>query len=241
MSLVDVQRGISFGATADELCQRDYCRVLSMERAAVSSSLPTILEAMHGFGYCFGSTREMLKGIADGLGCKIDDVVFLRVNSDVDSGEFFIDLNSADFMIVKTYHRYNSVLLAVDRTTINTKWIKSLYPLDSEDNLAEDTTVTTAYKDNLKHDDDKCRLDLVEPSLIEAVGWIRTFGIKKYPEVYGYKKLEPWRIMGALLRHINAYRKGEKYDKESGYSHLWHAACNLMFLIELEREDNEKS
>lgn len=97
------------------------------------------------------------------------------------------------------------------------------------------------YKDDLKHDDDKCRLDLVEPSLIEAVGWIRTFGIKKYPEVYGYKKLEPWRIMGALLRHINAYRKGEKYDAESGYSHLWHAACNLMFLIELEREDTNAS
>lgn len=98
------------------------------------------------------------------------------------------------------------------------------------------TPVAPTYKDDLKHDDNKCRMDLVEPSLMEAVGWIRTYGIQKYPEVYGYKKLEPWRIMGALLRHINAYRSGEKVDAESGYSHLWHAACNLMFLIEMERE-----
>lgn len=37
----------------------------------------------------------------------------------------------------------------------------------------------------------------------------------------------------ALLRHINAYRMGEVNDKETNLNHLAHAACNLMFLFEL--------
>jgi hypothetical protein len=29
---------------------------------------------------------------------------------------------------------------------------------------------------------------------------------------------------------------GEETDKESGMPHLWHAACNLMFLIDLDKQ-----
>ena len=40
------------------------------------------------------------------------------------------------------------------------------------------------------------------------------------------------------MRHFEAYRSGEKNDPESGMPHLWHVACNIMFLIELERCGN---
>jgi hypothetical protein len=92
-----------------------------------------------------------------------------------------------------------------------------------------------------KADSGKTRLDLVSPTFIEAVGKIRTFGVQKYGDGDSWKKVEPQRYMAALLRHINAYRMGEEIDKESGMSHLWHAACNLMFLIDLdERKDTKR-
>lgn len=92
-----------------------------------------------------------------------------------------------------------------------------------------------------KADNGKTRLDLVSPTFIEAVGKIRTFGVQKYGDSDSWAKVEPKRYMAALLRHINAYRMGEDTDRESGLPHLWHAACNLMFLIDLdERKDKTK-
>ena len=85
-----------------------------------------------------------------------------------------------------------------------------------------------------KADNGKTRLDLVSPTFIEAVGKIRTFGVQKYGDSDSWAKVEPQRYMAALLRHINAYRMGEETDRESGMPHLWHAACNLMFLIDLD-------
>lgn len=91
-----------------------------------------------------------------------------------------------------------------------------------------------------KADNGKTRLDLVSPTFIEAVGKIRTFGVQKYGDSDSWAKVEPKRYMAALLRHINAYRMGEELDKESGMPHLWHAACNLMFLIDLDGANGGK-
>lgn len=91
--------------------------------------------------------------------------------------------------------------------------------------------------DENKHDGNKVRLDLVEPSFIEAVGRIRTYGVKKYKEEQSWRKVEKSRYIAAAMRHFEAYRKGEIYDPESGFPHLWHCACNLMFLIEMEGEE----
>ena len=33
----------------------------------------------------------------------------------------------------------------------------------------------------------------------------------------------------------------ETVDRESGYSHLWHAACNLAFMISLEDQEIGKA
>lgn len=42
--------------------------------------------------------------------------------------------------------------------------------------------------DENKFDGEKIRLDLVEPSLIEAIGKIRTYGVKKYTDEQSWKK-----------------------------------------------------
>jgi len=40
------------------------------------------------------------------------------------------------------------------------------------------------------------------------------------------------RLVGASLRHIFAWIAGEEKDPESGISHIAHATCNLVFLLE---------
>lgn len=69
---------------------------------------------------------------------------------------------------------------------------------------------------------------------LNQVAKVLTFGAKKY-------RRDTWRTLvdaetryeDALDRHINAWKRGEDVDSESGLGHLEHAVCNLLFLIEL--------
>lgn len=92
----------------------------------------------------------------------------------------------------------------------------------------------------IKHDNGKNRLELIEPEFIEGIGKIVTFGAAKY-QPHNWKKAsspeDRDRIFGALLRHLLAYHKGDHIDDETGESHLYHAACNLMFLDYFDRQD----
>ncbi len=97
--------------------------------------------------------------------------------------------------------------------------------------LSESTPVS------YKYDAGKPRLSLVPPSLIEAVGIIRTYGTVKYNnDPDGWRKVEPDRYVDAMMRHLVEYLKDrQSVDKESGYPHLWHLACNVAFLIEMQK------
>lgn len=86
-----------------------------------------------------------------------------------------------------------------------------------------------------KADQGKPRPTLVPVSLIWAVTAIREFGTKKYKDQDNWRQVEPQRYRDALYRHWLAYVGGEERDPESGYPHLWHCACNLAFLIEMEK------
>ena len=91
-----------------------------------------------------------------------------------------------------------------------------------------------------KDDSDKLRFDLIPPILLKAVATILTFGAKKYSP-NNWQRLGNFneRFTGALMRHLNAWRDGEKIDQESGQPHLWHIACNVAFLIWKEYNTNE--
>jgi hypothetical protein len=83
----------------------------------------------------------------------------------------------------------------------------------------------------VKYDNNKLRYDLIEPEFLEGLAKILSLGAKKYSDG-NWKNVNPFkdRYYAALLRHIQAWRKGELIDSESGESHLYHAACCLMFL-----------
>ena len=90
--------------------------------------------------------------------------------------------------------------------------------------------------DGLKHDGGKPRLDLVPPEIIEAVGTVMTHGAEKYGEA-SYRDVEPKRYRAALMRHICKWLKDPHgIDEDSGLPHLWHIACNVAFLCELDKE-----
>jgi hypothetical protein len=93
--------------------------------------------------------------------------------------------------------------------------------------------------DTAKADKGKVRPTLVPPSLMLAVAAVREYGCQKYKDPENWRKVEPQRYRDALYRHWLAYLGGEKCDQESGLPHLWHIACNVAFLIELEEEDGK--
>ncbi len=96
--------------------------------------------------------------------------------------------------------------------------------------------------DFMKDDTQKNRLELIEPEFIEGLGAVLTFGAIKY-EAWNWRKAstkdDQDRIFGALLRHLMAYKKGEKIDPESGMSHLYHASFGLMTLDYFDRIDGD--
>ena len=95
------------------------------------------------------------------------------------------------------------------------------------------------YNQTAKTDAGKLRPTLVPTELIRAVARIRMYGNAKYPDggPDNWKRVEPERYRDAMFRHLLAYLD-DPYgmDEESGLPHLWHIACNVGFLCELEKE-----
>lgn len=96
------------------------------------------------------------------------------------------------------------------------------------------------YNQEAKADDGKIRPTLVPPSLIEAVARVRMYGNEKYPEggEDNWKQVEPERYLDAMYRHLLEIVKDKdigSLDPESNLPHLWHIACNVAFLIELDK------
>ena len=92
-----------------------------------------------------------------------------------------------------------------------------------------------------KFDKDKLRWDLLPLEVIEECVKILTFGASKYGE-NKWQHLDNYndRYFAALMRHLVAYRKGEKVDSESGQLHLSHALTNIVFLIWKDIQDGKK-
>ena len=86
-----------------------------------------------------------------------------------------------------------------------------------------------------KADTGKPRPTLVPVSLIRAVTAVREYGTAKYHDPENWRTVEPQRYRDALYRHWLAYLDNPRgVDAESGLPHLWHVACNVAFLVEME-------
>lgn len=89
--------------------------------------------------------------------------------------------------------------------------------------------------EGLKLDAGKPRWDLLPFRALDEVAKVLEFGARKYaPD--NWRKVDGWRwrYLGAALRHLAAFGTGERLDRESGLHHLAHAACCVLFLLELD-------
>lgn len=91
--------------------------------------------------------------------------------------------------------------------------------------------------EGMKFDTGKLRHDLLPLPPVHEVIRVLMYGAEKYDD-------DNWKIVGnkraryynAAKRHIDDWWEGEQTDKESGYHHLAHAMCCLIFLIQSEKE-----
>lgn len=92
----------------------------------------------------------------------------------------------------------------------------------------------------MKFDTSKLRYDLIPTSTTKALAQVLTYGAKKYKPNNWQNVDDPDRYVAALFRHIEAWRDGEKLDKESGLPHLAHALTNVAFLLHLDKPTKRK-
>jgi len=98
----------------------------------------------------------------------------------------------------------------------------------------------------------KVRPELLPSKATEEVMKVFTFGAEKYGDFNWRKGLEFSRLWGAAQRHQMAFWQGQDLDEESGLPHIAHAVANLMMLMEMgcewdnrpykgKGEDNERN
>ena len=99
-----------------------------------------------------------------------------------------------------------------------------------------------AHKDDMRNqeikaDAGKPQLRLVPTEIINCIAKVREFGNRKYKDSNSWKRVEKERYVDAMFRHLLKYINDNKsVDSESGLPHLWHLACNVAFLCEMEKE-----
>tara|TARA_B100000459_G_C8598552_1_gene211004 strand:+ start:10121 stop:10591 length:471 start_codon:yes stop_codon:yes gene_type:complete len=87
----------------------------------------------------------------------------------------------------------------------------------------------------MKEESVKTRFDLVPWAAVGDIADVLGIGARKYTANNWCRGTEWGRYYAALCRHIFAWWRGEDLDSETGKSHLAHAGCCLLFLMEYQR------
>lgn len=114
------------------------------------------------------------------------------------------------------------------------QFMKYLTGTDNPEEAAKRIVFGTGNQ-QAKADAGKAPISLVPMDIVWAIAWIRKYGNEKYGDPDNWKTVEPERYRDALMRHLLHYISDPKsIDEESGYPHLWHAACNMAFLMSMD-------
>lgn len=88
-----------------------------------------------------------------------------------------------------------------------------------------------------KRDAGKPRLSLVPSEIIRCIARVREYGNRKYGDPENWRTVDKQRYRDAAYRHWLDYLDDPaSVDIESELPSLWHVACNIAFLCELEKE-----
>lgn len=105
-------------------------------------------------------------------------------------------------------------------------------PKTAQEEWEDETILRVA--EGRKDDGGKSPHHLIAPEMPEALAQVLAFGAAKYAPRNWEKGMDWSRPFSALMRHMWAWWRGEGADPETGMSHLWHAACCIMFLVAYE-------
>lgn len=83
-----------------------------------------------------------------------------------------------------------------------------------------------------KDDHDKAPWHLLPPDALKQIVLVLQFGADKYGDRNWEKGMNWSRPFSALMRHMWAWWRGEDRDPETGLSHLAHAGCCILFLLD---------
>lgn len=76
------------------------------------------------------------------------------------------------------------------------------------------------------------RYDLVPPHAYDQLATVLMKGAEKYGERDWENGLQWSEVIASLERHLNAFKNGQDFDKESGLLHISHVLTNAAFLTE---------
>lgn len=94
-----------------------------------------------------------------------------------------------------------------------------------------------AERPGIKLDAGKRRWSLVPFGALGAVIDVLEYGARKYaPDNWRKVPDARDRYFNAAMRHLSAWWVGSRADSESGFSHLAHACCCVLFLLALDVE-----
>lgn len=93
---------------------------------------------------------------------------------------------------------------------------------------------TVSPGEGRKDDNGKEPWHLAPVDAFRAIIKVLAFGANKYAPRNWEKGMAWSRCYSALQRHMTAWWEGDGKDPETGYSHLWHAGCCIVFLISYE-------
>ena len=89
-------------------------------------------------------------------------------------------------------------------------------------------------KTGTKHDTGKLRYDLIPTFGHAELARVFTIGAKKYADNNWRGGFKYGRVISAAIRHLEAFRRGEKYDPEDGQLHLSSLAWCAYILMEFD-------
>ena len=87
----------------------------------------------------------------------------------------------------------------------------------------------------LRFNEGKVRWDLIDPTAVEGVAKVLGFGAQKYTAENWRKGLSWKSTLRSLESHLQALKRGEDIDPESGLPHIDHLGCNWMFFSNYQK------
>lgn len=83
------------------------------------------------------------------------------------------------------------------------------------------------------YDNGKAPLAMLPWAGLREVAAVQQYGADKYGAFHNYRKgMEVSRNLSCAMRHIADFMDGRDLDAESGRSHLGHAACRILFVLQ---------